>query len=140
MQGISHCQPSVSLPPLAHLQCVSPSAHCGQLVTLESQPNPSQALESQRVTAQATAAASGEAVPGSRVTRKQLEPCAFWQLNDTPFYTGLARAKGGGLCCSPYSGVTIWADAVLHLLPRPSCAREPLACYAGAGDISLGVR
>lgn len=98
----------VSFPPLAHPHCVSPSAHCGQLVTLESQPNPSQALESQRVTAQGTAAASGEAVPGSRVTRKQMEPCAFWQLNDTPFHTGLARAKGeGGLSCSPYGGVTI---------------------------------
>lgn len=44
-----------------------PLSHRGQLVTLESQPKPSRALESQ-----GTAAASEEAVPGSRVTRKQL--------------------------------------------------------------------
>lgn len=76
MQGFSHRQASVSLPQLAHPHGVGLSVHCGQPVTLESQPNPSQALESQRVTVQDTAAASGEAVPGSRVTRKQLEPCA----------------------------------------------------------------
>lgn len=49
MQGISRRQPSDSLPLLAHLHGVGISAHCGQLVTLESQPNRSQALESRRV-------------------------------------------------------------------------------------------
>lgn len=48
MQRISHCQPSVSAPLLAHPHGVSLSAHCGQPVTLESQPTSSQVLESRQ--------------------------------------------------------------------------------------------